>query len=328
MRDEDPLALLCGHPSLLLAVSGGPDSVALMLLAAKWRERNAHDIAVATVDHGLREGSRAEAKQVGAWARALGFRHHLLTWSGEKPKTRIQERAREARYALLVGCAREIGARAIVTAHHANDQAETILFRLTRGSGVAGLAGMSAASPLGEVALLRPLLDWRKEELEEICRRARHPCLDDPSNANEDFTRVRLRRLRPLLAAQGLDDDALLRLGRRAAAADSALDHCVDIAVRRAIAERTENLSRFDAQALRELPLEILLRLLTREISRLAPAARPRFDRLERAAQRLAAALAARATLRITIAELAVEAREAFVTLRPAPPRRNISGSR
>jgi len=120
---ERALDLLAPCRSLLLAVSGGPDSVALMLLCAGWRDRASHDIAVATVDHGLRPESRAEAERVGDWARALGFAQHLLTWTGDKPATRIQERARDARYRLLADCAQRIGADAIVTAHHADDQA-------------------------------------------------------------------------------------------------------------------------------------------------------------------------------------------------------------
>lgn len=326
MRDDekaDPLAALSAHRSLLLAVSGGPDSVALMLLAAKWRERAKHEIAVATVDHGLRRESRAEARQAGAWARALGFEHHLLSWTGDKPATRIQERAREARYALLAACARKIGATAIVTAHHADDQAETILFRLARGSGVAGLAGMAAESNVGAVALLRPLLDLRKDELENICRRAKHPFLIDPSNANEDFARVKLRKLRPLLAAHGLNDAALLRLGERARRADAALERCASIASASAIVDVANSHSRFDRRALRDLPVEILQRILAREIARLAPQQPLRLERLERAAQRLSMALAQDTPLRITIAELLLETREDLVTLRPAPPRRH-----
>ncbi|WP_244430700.1 tRNA lysidine(34) synthetase TilS [Methylocystis sp. ATCC 49242] len=321
-NESDLLALLAPHRSLLLAVSGGPDSVALMLLAAQWPDRRSHDIAVATVDHGLRPEARREAEQVGAWANALGFPHHVLTWQGEKPRTRVQERARTARYALLADCAGRIGAGAIVTAHHADDQAETILFRLTRGSGVAGLAGMTAESRCGGVALLRPLLGLRKAALEEICRRCDHDYFRDPSNIDEHYARARLRKLRPLLAAQGLDDEALLRLGQRAAHADAALNFCAENARERAIVDVDSETARFDAAALRELPPEIVQRLLAGEIARLAPLAPLRLERLERAARRLVAALADGAKLRLTIADLLLDAQGAHVTLRPAPPRR------
>lgn len=319
---REPLALLAPHPSLLLAVSGGPDSVALMLLCAQWRERAAHDVAVATVNHGLRTESRAEAEQVGSWARALGFEHHLLAWEGEKPATRIQERARDARYALLSQCASTIGAEALVTAHHADDQAETILFRLTRGSGVAGLAGMSPQSRLGDLALLRPLLNFRKTALVEICESAGHDYVRDPSNANEAYARARLRKLMPVLSAQGLDVDALLRLGERAARADAALQFCAESARARALVKCESGMTRFDAAALRDLPVELLQRLLADEIARLAPQAQLRLDRLERAARRLADALEGRAALRLTIAELLLESDSSGVTLQPAPARR------
>ncbi|WP_442753875.1 tRNA lysidine(34) synthetase TilS [Methylocystis sp. JAN1] len=325
MDDATALDLLKPHRSLLLAVSGGPDSVALMLLCAHWPERGAHDVAVATVDHGLRGAARAEAEQVGAWARALGFSHHLLTWEGDKPSTRIQERARAARYALLEGCAREIGASAIVTAHHADDQAETILFRLTRGSGVSGLAGMAAASRCGTVALLRPLLGFRKTELIGICEKAGHAYYSDPSNKDDAYARARLRKLMPTLAELGLDAQALLRLAARAARADAALESCAKAARARALLHSDAAYARFDPAALCDLPLELLQRVLAGEIERLAPQAPIRLDRLERAARRLSDALRGGEPLRLTLAGLLLESRANSVTLSPAPPRRAAS---
>lgn len=316
------LDLLRPHRGLLLAVSGGPDSVALMLLCAQWTERGAHEIVVATVDHGLRAEARSEAEQVGEWARALGFPHHLLTWEGDKPSTRIQERAREARYGLLERCANEIGASAIVAAHHADDQAETILFRLTRGSGVSGLAGMAAESRCGTVALLRPLLGFAKSALVEVCEEAAHPFFSDPSNANEAYARARLRQLTPTLAKQGLDNSALLRLGARAARADAALASCAEAARAKALLESDQRRARFDPEALRELPLELLQRVLAMEIERLAPEAQLRLDRLERAALRLSQALKSGAALRLTLADILLEFQADGVTLSPAPPRR------
>ena len=129
--------------TLLIAVSGGPDSTALLLMAAEWaRRRGRTRIEAATVDHGLRPESAEEAKAVAALCARLGVAHRILQWKGAKPASRLQERAREARYRLLVDHAKAIGADALLTAHHADDQAETVLFRLLRGSGVAGLRGM------------------------------------------------------------------------------------------------------------------------------------------------------------------------------------------
>lgn len=317
------LALLEPYGSLLLAVSGGPDSLALMQLVAGWPERSRHDIAVATVDHGLRPEARAEAEQVGAWARALGFRHHLLEWTGRKPTTRVQERARAARYALLANCARDIGARAVVTAHHADDQAETVLFRLTRGSGVAGLAGMAPVGRLGDLALLRPLLGFTKSDLISRCMAAGQPYFNDPSNENDAYARARLRKLAPVLADLGLDRSALLRLAARAARADAALTDCADGLRRRALLEAVPGQSLFDAATLREAPPELLQRLLALEIARLAPAAPLRLDRLERATDRLSSALKNHDALRLTLAEVMMEVSPRGLILRPAPPRRD-----
>lgn len=319
---DEALALLAPYERLLLAVSGGPDSVALMLACANWTARKSHEVAVATVDHGLRAESRAEAEEVARWAQALGFARHLLSWEGEKPSTRLQERAREARYALLADCAKRIGAQAIVTAHHADDQAETILFRLTRGSGVAGLAGMAPIATCGGVALLRPLLRLAKSDLVEHCARENHPYFCDPSNASERFARVKLRALAPLLAEQGLDRDALLRLGGRAAQADAALAQHARATFERALIDSQAELS-FDAQVLRAAPRETLQRTLALALERILPGTTPpRLERLERAAARLAQALETKSAVRLTLAEVLIETNAQQLTLRIAPPRK------
>ena len=127
------------YSKVVLAVSGGADSLALLVLAAKWRASaptTTPELSVATVDHALRAGSTEEAAYVHDVANSFGIPHTTLTWSGEKPATRLQERARAARYDLLITHARTIGAGAIVTAHHAQDQAETVLMRLCAGSGI------------------------------------------------------------------------------------------------------------------------------------------------------------------------------------------------
>ena len=317
------LDLLLRYERILLAVSGGPDSVALMLLAAQWAGRPGRRIEVATVDHGLRAGSAAEAALVGDWARALGFAHHDLMWSGDKPSSRVQERARAARYALLADCAVTTGAQAIVTAHHADDQAETVLFRLTRGTGVAGLSGMAEISACGPVSLARPLLKASKADLEQICRDAGHPFLSDPSNDWEKFARARLRRLAPVLAEQGLDREALTRLGRRAGRASTALDFYAQSTRRNACVGRDDVSARFHAASLAEAPAEIVLRMLAMEIARLSPAAPIRLERLERLGELLAAALSGGRRFRATLAGVLIETRKNELILRHAPPRQS-----
>src|SRR5205085_7051707 len=190
---------------VVLAVSGGPDSMALMRVAAEVRAASALvPVTVATVDHGLRPESRAEAETVAGWAGACGFPHKLLAWSGEKPGTGLQEAAREARYRLLTGFAAESGASHILTAHTLDDQAETLLMRMSRGTGIAGLAGMRAETKLGAATLARPFLGLAKAELLALCEAHGWPYLDDPSNTDPRFARSRWRKLPPLLAREGL----------------------------------------------------------------------------------------------------------------------------
>ncbi len=160
---------------------------------------------------------------VARWAAKLGLAHAILVWEGVKPKSRIQERAREARYELLCAYAARIGADHVMTAHHADDQAETILFRLLRGSGISGLAGMAISSERNGLVLARPLLAHAKADLAAFCESRAQPFFDDPSNQDPIYARTRIRRLAGLLADEGLGRTTLLRLGRRAARADAAL---------------------------------------------------------------------------------------------------------
>lgn len=204
-----------------IAVSGGPDSMALLLLAAAARPGM---VEVATVDHALRPESRSEAEMVAGICAKLGVPHQILTveWS-ENPKAAIQERAREARYRLLTKWIRRSGLAALATAHHLDDQAETFVMRLLRGAGVRGLAGMrrTARTPGGDVPLLRPLLSWRHSELEQVCIDAAVAPVADPSNADELFERVRVRR--DLAETDWLNPEALALSAAYLSDADAAL---------------------------------------------------------------------------------------------------------
>jgi tRNA(Ile)-lysidine synthase len=280
---------------IVLGVSGGPDSIALMLLAAEWARGRAMrpPLHVATVDHGLRKDSRGDAEMVARWAAALALPHAILVWDGVKPKSRIQERAREARYELLFDYAARIGADHLMTAHHADDQAETILFRLLRGSGVSGLAGMASSSERSGLVLARPLLALAKTELAAFCETRAHPFLDDPSNNDPAYARTRMRHLTDLLADEGLGRAALLRLGRRAARADAALAARAS-AVRAGFAARREEGGFLaDISALAQEPEEILLRFLSDELKLISGGKPLRLERLEALAPRFGQALRA-----------------------------------
>lgn len=268
--DEAALATLFApfihHSRVLLAVSGGPDSTALMLLAHRWRTAagTATELHVATVDHGLRPESRAEAEAVGALAARLGLPHAVLTLPAPLPKARLQEAARHARYEALLAHALRVGAGAVATAHTLDDQAETVLFRLMRGSGLGGLAGIPAERPLQTLTILRPLLGRPKAELVALCEAAGVAFAEDPSNRNPRFARTRLRALLPSLAAEGFDAAALARLAGRMARAEAALEAATDAASARLWPDEAP--IRFARAGFAALPDEIGLRLLGRAI--------------------------------------------------------------
>lgn len=218
-RDLD--ALVPPGTTIGLAVSGGPDSLALLLLAAEARPL---EVEAATVDHVLRPESRAEAEMVAALCERLGVPHAILTvkWA-EKPESALQERARIMRYRLLGEWARERNIGQLLTAHHLDDQVETFMMRLARGAGVKGLAGMRPVTspPNASVCLVRPLLGWRHSELEAICADAGIDPVRDPSNENDQFERVRMRKA--LADADWIDEDAIARSAANLAEADGAL---------------------------------------------------------------------------------------------------------
>ena len=254
---------------IVAAVSGGPDSMALMHCLALWHAAGSRPpVFAATIDHGLRPEAAEEAGFVAREAAALGLPHRILAWAGEKPRTGIQEAAREARYRLLADHARAAGASHLVTAHTLDDQAETIMMRLSRGSGLSGLAGMRREVGRHGIVHARPLLGWPKSRLLDLCRGRGWRFVEDPSNANELYARVRWRRLMPLLAAEGLDAERLARFAERAARADEALDLKAREALERAgVSDEGGHLS-FEGGILASEPFEIALRVLEQALSR------------------------------------------------------------
>jgi tRNA(Ile)-lysidine synthase len=269
-------------PALVLAVSGGPDSIALMWLMARWRRallRGPRLIAV-TVDHGLRAESAREAREVKRLARALGVEHRTVRWRGEKPKSGVPAAARTARYRLLAEVARQNSASHVLTAHTRDDQAETLLMRLLRGSGIGGLAAMARESEREGVFIVRPFLTIAKSQLVATLQRAGIGFAEDPTNRDARFTRPRIRSLIESLAAEGGDTRTLARLASRLARANAAIEVLVDgaaryLALRDRESEAQRRASRgpsnasFDAAAFAALPEEIRLRLLLRTIDRI-----------------------------------------------------------
>jgi tRNA(Ile)-lysidine synthase len=239
-EEVEPLfAPFAAHGPCALAVSGGSDSTALMVLFADWLRRTGGEVqrhVVLTVDHGLRAQSAAEARAVAEAAHALGYPHTTLVWHGPKPATGVQAAARDARYRLIGECMRARGLRLVLTAHTQDDQAETLLMRLARGSGLDGLCAMSAMSVMGDrgtdeggaCRIGRPLLGVPKARLSATLKARGMVWIEDPSNAAPEFERTRLRAVRGQLDALGLTPAALALSAARLARARRALDAVVD----------------------------------------------------------------------------------------------------
>ncbi|MEO7276679.1 MAG: tRNA lysidine(34) synthetase TilS [Sphingomicrobium sp.] len=290
-RDLAPLA----RPGtrLGLAVSGGADSVAMLFLCAAARPG---EIEVASVDHAIRADARKEAEAVGELCAKLGVPHSILTveWD-EKPETGIQERARMARYRLLGDWARDRSIGALVVAHHVDDQAETFVMRLARGVGVKGLSAMRRLTlpPGGKIALIRPLLNWRRSELEQICKDCGVSPSADPSNDDEQFERVRIRKA--LGASDWLDPAAIAKSATNLARADSALHWAATQEWRRAVTNGGGALVYTPGNA----PIEIRRRIASRAVMRLASEGRGTEPRGREMDQLVAALVSGRkATLR------------------------------
>ena len=180
--------------ALAVAVSGGADSMALMKAAADFGKQNKNRVVVLTVDHGLRSESAAEARHVAQWAEKLGVESEILVWRGEKPETGVEQAAREHRYALLFDVCRRLKIENLLLGHHKRDQAETFLMRRARGSGVVGLAGMSAVRSFAFGRMLRPFLGIEPSELRAFARENGLNWVEDPTNASTRFERGRLRQ--------------------------------------------------------------------------------------------------------------------------------------
>ncbi len=313
---------LAGADGLLVAVSGGPDSMALLALLAAWPQHPG--LAAATVDHGLRAEAVAEAAMVAGFCQQLGIPHATLGWTGEKPTTGIQETARNARYALLAQHAQSLGLAHILTAHHADDQGETVLMRLIAGSGISGLSGMRFETERAGVRHVRPLLATPKARLVATCNARNIPFVDDPSNTHERFGRSRIRRVLTALEGEGLTLARLTRLATRAARADAALEAATAVALQAADDRTTDCVVQIDWHDIADTPQEIRLRVLEALLERSQTTIAPlKLERLEALLDVIDHALQKKMRLRRSIADRIVTLQShGRLTITAAPPRR------
>jgi len=280
--------LPAGAP-VAVAVSGGGDSMALALLAHEWARATGRNLRAVTVDHCLRSDSGDEARRVGAWLAARGLAHDILVWDGEKPRAAIQATARDARYRLIGAWACRLGIRHVLTAHQLEDQAETFLMRMARGSGIVGLAGMRSVVERDGVRLCRPLLGVPRARLRATLRAAEQDWIEDPSNESDKFARTSYRRLVTALADRGAGAERIAAL----AGAFARLDALMDAAARRFLGEgavRTGPIVTLSRAAYMTLPEPVAARVLRDVLAEVGGRSQaPRGDRLTRALERLRA---------------------------------------
>lgn len=276
-----------GRAELAVAVSGGPDSMALAFLLSQWAnaQENPPFIHALIVDHGLRAESGAEAAHVAMALSGLErIRPHVLKWEHEGIARRIQEAAREARYALMAEACQSLGVSMLFLGHHRDDQAETFLLRLAGGSGLDGLCAMRPVQPYNAaLSLVRPLLDVPKERLLATCTIHKLPFVLDGSNECEAFARVRLRRARGILEREGLSAARISRTVNRLSRARTALEAISEKAyLEMAVFIDTDRIV-FNIEIFRSQPEEISFRCVCKALSALGrkSAYRPRFERIE-----------------------------------------------
>ena len=276
---------------IAVAVSGGADSMALVLLLSSWAASRDIFLHALTVDHCLRDNAAVEAAQVEEWLAARKVPHSILRWEGGVQVREVasspQDAARNARYDLMTEWCADNDCSHLFVAHHADDQVETFLMRLARGSGVDGLAAMAPGSTRGGLTMARPLLGFAKTQLIGVCRANGQRWLEDPSNEDAASTRVRFRQAQELLEREGFTRPRLLMTVRHLQRAKVALDHAVTAFLGRACTFDGCGVVRASVASLVETPEEVGLRSLSRVLTIVGGSTYgPRFERLEGLYQR------------------------------------------
>lgn len=285
-------------PVIAVAVSGGADSMAAALLTNEWALSRGGRVVGIIVDHGLRPESADEASLVARRLSALGIENTVLEWRGDKPGTNVQAAARKARYGLLSQyCAKEAILH-LVLGHHQEDQAETFFMRLSRGSGLYGLAAMAALQEQPAHRVLRPVLTLSKLRLLETLKTRDVEWVEDPSNQNRKYTRSRVRRLLPSLSAEGLSASRVAETTQRLGQARSGTEAAVSFALARAVSIHPAGIAFLEAELLRRLPRDVALRCLAGMLTTISGSDYgPRLERLENLYGKILSGLSARATL-------------------------------
>lgn len=260
----EPLGPFEPRPMVAVGFSGGVDSTALLLLAARWTRRRGGKIFALTVDHGLRPDSLSEAKLAQKRVKAVGISGSILRWEDDKPVSGIQNAARQARYELLTRWCHRMGVLHLLLGHHQEDQAETILHRLGRQTGADGMAGMARLRETNYVRLLRPCLGTPKARLRAVTESYNLDCVEDPSNQNSAYARARLRKLLPSLEAEQISAAALAGTAHRLASVRKTLEYQTVKVLAAATELSSFGYARIRLEALVKVDPEIACRVLDR----------------------------------------------------------------
>ena len=284
--------LFLGHfpKKIAVAVSGGADSMCLTMLLDEWARAKKIKLFAFTVDHGLRAESAKEAQDVHEFLTARGIWHETLLWTGKKPTAAIEEKAREARYDLLITACKKQGIEHLCIAHHQNDQAETFWLRLVRSSGVDGLAAMQKCTKRQGVYILRPLLDYDRVLIQRtLTRRFKiDHWVEDPSNKQSIFERVRIRNFQRALDKVHLTTAVVARSAKRLYRARVALDYMADVFIQKNVKKDPAGFVFVKKKPFCNMPEEIQLRVLNKLISYVAGADYiPRMAQMEKLLEKM-----------------------------------------
>lgn len=280
------LETLCAEgfvSKIAVAVSGGADSLCLALMAHDWAVDRGIEVIGLTVDHGLRPESAAEAEQVHVWLTERKMAHHILTWTGDKPKTRVEEKAREARYRLLLDWCHHQKVSCLLLGHQLEDQAETFFLRLARSSGIDGLSAMRPVTIREGVFLVRPFLDVHRDSIRGYLRtHYRQKWIEDPSNQDDQYERVRLRKAAPILSQLGLTPQAVSLSAKRLARVRGCLETLTDSFLKKQVVWSHGGYAFIPSEAWENLPQEIALRVLSFVLETIGGGSVPRLEQLEK----------------------------------------------
>lgn len=263
---------------VVVSVSGGSDSLSLCFLLKKWLSQVNIKLIAVIIDHKLRAESSKEADKVNILLRSYGFESHVIAWEGEKPSSNLQEKARLARYKLLTDYCHKNNISHIFTGHQLNDQAENFIIRADHGSGVYGLSGISKSTEFNGIKIIRPLLNFSKEELQDFLKSKNIEWVEDPSNHNEDFARVRARNF---LKKHPEWTPKLVSLSKNLSRARDAIEYMVNKYIADIVTFGLENVV-IELRDFNQLPQEIRFRMISKILQFISKKDKPaRGERIE-----------------------------------------------